>query len=103
MSQVHRPLLIFGFREESWPKGHGYLYFKHPATGPSQRLFDVDLYNTQYDVVRSLFKDAIEEAVRRIGFSKADVSALAVEVENMSSIARTALLLEIADYIGKDQ
>ena len=93
--------LIFGVREEAWPKGHGYLYFRRTKTSNCEWLCDLDLYQTKPDELRALFRAVLEDVVRRMKCSSTDVSALCVETENMSSLARTALILEVADQCAR--
>lgn len=94
--------LIFGIQEESWPKGHGYLYVKTGKASRREWLCDLNLYDTDYDAVRALFRKALEKVIGQLGYSAAKFSALAIEVENMSSLARTTLLLEISNLCLSD-
>jgi hypothetical protein len=86
--------LIFGIREEAWPKGHGYLYVKRATGSDPEWLFDLDLYDTREDVVAGAFGKALRDAIRRLGFSSADLAGLQVETENMSAFAKAALVRE---------
>jgi hypothetical protein len=94
---MNQPLksLSFGIREEAWPKGHGYLYFRRGKAGACERLCDLDLYNTADDVLRELFSRALEDALRRLGCSMEDIAQIPIETENMSSLARNVLFREL--------
>ena len=89
------PPIILGIREESRPKGHGYLYWRRGKDTAHNRLCDVDLYDIRDDIVAALFKKALTTVIRELGYSSSDIAAMSVVTENMSAVAKGAMLHEV--------
>ena len=87
--------IILGIREEAWPKGHGYLYWRRGKDTAHKRLCDVDLFDIRDDVVAALFRKALTTVIHALNYSSSDIAAMSVETENMSAVAKGAMLREV--------
>ena len=83
--------IVLGFREEPWPKGHGYLYWRKAPGGKELMLCNCNLFEVDDGVVSSMFEQALVKVARQLGIEPRDVSGLPVTTENMSALAERML------------
>lgn len=83
----HSNSVILGFREESLPKGHGYLFWRLGQQGAEVRVCDCDLFEVSPEVVRPMFGKALQQILSRLKVESGDIGRLDITFENMSSLA----------------
>lgn len=83
----HPNSVILGFREESLPKGHGYLFWRLGQQGDEVRVCDCDLFEVSPEVVRPMFGKALQQILSRLKVESGDIGRLDITFENMSPSA----------------
>ena len=84
--------VIFGFREESRPKGHGYLYWRREDKRQEERMLcHCDLYDVRDETVLQIFEKALREVLCELGVDRRGVSGVSIKTENMSALAQALL------------
>lgn len=83
----HSNSVILGFREESLPKGHGYLFWRLGQQGDEVRVCDCDLFEVSPEVVRPMFGKALQQILSRLEVESGDIGRLDITFENMSPLA----------------
>ena len=79
--------VIIGFREESWPKGHGYLYWRADQQSAEVRVCDCNLFDLSPEVVRPMFDKVLRQILSRLNLECRNVDSLSVTFENMSQLS----------------
>ena len=80
-------LIIIGFREESLPKGHGYLFWRLGKQGVEVRVCDCNLFEVSPEVVRPMFEKALRQILSTLDVEFSDIVRLDITFENMSPLA----------------
>lgn len=79
--------VILGFREESLPKGHGYLFLRLGQQGDEVRVCDYDLFEVSPEVVRPKFVKALQQILFRLKVESSVIGRLDIAFENTSPLA----------------
>lgn len=79
--------VILGFREESLPKGHGYLFWRLGKQGAEMRVCNCDLFEVSPEAVRPMFEKALQQILSRLNIEPGDIGRLEITFENMSPLA----------------
>lgn len=90
--------IVLGIREESRPKGHGYLYWRD-AKGSEVMLQNCDLHEASDGRIVEMFEVALAEVCRRNGVATSALSVARIETENMSPLAQR-LLRQAVERLG---
>lgn len=93
--------IVLGIREESRPKGHGYLYWRD-AKGTEVMLQNCDLHEGSDGRIVEMFEAALAEVCRRNGVATSVLPAASIETENMSPLAQR-LLRQAVERLGSAQ
>ncbi len=94
MISPKQPGIVIGFREESQPKGHGYLFWRIDSEKIERRVCDCDLFEISPEVVRPMFGKALSQIVRYLTLPQQQIRGLEMRYENMSPLAVDLLTLE---------
>ena len=94
MISPQQPVIVIGFREESQPKGHGYLFWRIDSEKIEHRVCDCDLFETSPEVVRPMFGKALSQIMRYLTLPQNQIRGLEMRYENMSPLAVDLLALE---------
>lgn len=94
MIPPQKPVIVIGFREESQPKGCGYLYWRIDSERSERRVCDCDLFETSPEVVRPMFGKVLSQIIRYLGLPQHQVCGLEMRYENMSPLAVDLLAQE---------
>lgn len=90
----HSTSVIIGFREESWPKGHGYLFWRADQQSAEVRVCDCDLFDLSPEVVSPMFEKVLQQIFSRLNLECRNVDSLNVTFENMSELSLKLFDLE---------
>jgi len=86
-ASLHSNSVILGFREESLPKGHGYLFWRLGKQGAEVRVCDCDLFEVSPEVIQPMFEKALQQILIRLNAEPGDIGRLDITFENMSPLA----------------
>lgn len=89
-----KPVIVIGFREESQPKGCGYLFWRIDSEKIEHRVCDCDLFETSPEVVRPMFDRVLSQIIRYLGLPQHQIRELEMRYENMSPLAVDLLAQE---------
>jgi hypothetical protein len=99
-----KPVIVIGFREESQPKGCGYLFWRIDSEKTERRVCDCDLFETSPEVVRPMFGKVLSQIIRYLGLPQHHICGLEMRYENMSPLAVDLLAQEFqgmdSEYAG---
>jgi hypothetical protein len=91
-------ILVFGIREESWPKGCGYLYIKRGPQNPEERLCDLVLNDFSEIAVTLQFRRALERVFSAMGYPHTELRLAVVRSENISAIGLRILNAQLREF-----